>query len=159
LRDDGIAEGTESSHPIGNPMSQPTHVGFNEPLVREGPTARPKRPFTGTVPFATESPVSLWSRAVGVGQRNHDPRSREHIDGLSWFAFAVGVCNNPDSVTEVRGTNGRRRTTLPFRVIPELGQTSENVSHSAPPRQEAWDVLHEDEAGSKLANGSGELGP
>jgi hypothetical protein len=51
-------------------MSHSTHVGFNAPLLVDGPTARPSKPFTGTVPKDTESPVSLWSLAVGVGQRS-----------------------------------------------------------------------------------------
>ncbi len=45
-------------------MSHSTHVGFREPLARDGPTARPSSAFTGTV---AQSPVSLWSLAVGVG--------------------------------------------------------------------------------------------
>ena len=31
LRDDGVAEGSKTVHPSGNPMSHSTHVGFNEP--------------------------------------------------------------------------------------------------------------------------------
>jgi hypothetical protein len=27
------------------------------------------------------------------------------IEGLVWFAFAVGVCNNEESLSEVRGAN------------------------------------------------------
>jgi hypothetical protein len=74
---------------------------------------------------------SMWSEAVGVG---------------TW-CVSLPVSDDPDPVTEVRGTNGRRGNALPFRVIPELGQVSENGSHPAS-HKEPWDVLHEDEAGS-----------
>jgi len=34
LRHYGVAEGSDSVHPSGNPMSHSTHVGFNCPLTR-----------------------------------------------------------------------------------------------------------------------------
>jgi hypothetical protein len=70
---------------------------------------------------------------------------------------AFGVAHNPESISDMWGTKGRRWNAVPFRVIPDLGQPSEYVSH--PSITEAWDVLHEDEAGSKCENGSKELGP
>ena len=33
------------------------------------------------------------------------PLSRVAIEGAIWFAFAVGVCNNPDPLPDVRGAN------------------------------------------------------
>jgi len=33
------------------------------------------------------------------------PCPRSAIEGLVWFAFAVGVCNNPESLSEVRGAD------------------------------------------------------
>jgi hypothetical protein len=47
----------------------------------------------------------LWSLAVGVGHKLKPqlPLSRVAIEGAIWFAFAVGVCNNPESSAEVRG--------------------------------------------------------
>ena len=48
------------------------------------------------------------------------------------------------------GTDEGRRYAVPFRVIPEAGQVSENVSHS--PDKETRDVLHEHEPGSQVAN-------
>jgi hypothetical protein len=53
----------------------------------------------------------------------------------------------------------------PLRVIPKRGQVAENSSdrRSVPafalPAEEGGHVLHEDVAGSKLANDSGEVGP
>jgi hypothetical protein len=70
---------------------------------------------------------------------------------------AFGVGHNPESVSDMWGTNGRRWNAVPFRVIPDLGQPPEYVAH--PSITEAWDVLHEDVSGSKCANGSKELRP
>jgi hypothetical protein len=69
--------------------------------------------------------------------------------------------DDPDPITEVRGADGRCRNAVPLRVIPERGQVPENLAERSAivDSQEVSDVLHEDEAGSKLANGSRELGP
>ena len=49
----------------------------------------------------------LASVVVGVGHKPKPqlPLSRVAIEGAIWFAFAVGVCNNPDPLSEVRGAN------------------------------------------------------
>jgi hypothetical protein len=49
----------------------------------------------------------LASVVVGVGHKlkTQLPLPRVTIEGAVWFAFAVGVCNNPDSLSEVRGAN------------------------------------------------------
>jgi hypothetical protein len=57
----------------------------------------------------------------------------------------------------VRGADGGSRNTVPDSIIPERGQVSENGSH--PETKHAWDVLHDDEAGSYLANKSPVLSP
>lgn len=46
---------------------------------------------------------------------------------------------------------------MPFRIIPDLGQVSENSSES--PSKESRDVFHDDVSGSKFANESCVLGP
>jgi hypothetical protein len=66
--------------------------------------------------------------------------------GAIMFALAVGVGNNPHSVAPVRGADGASRYAVPDRIIPERGKVSENGSH--PETKQAWDVLHDDEAGS-----------
>jgi hypothetical protein len=78
----------------------------------------------------------------------------------------VGVGQRPslfgpddeDPVTEVRGTNGGRWDAVPLRVIPALGQVSENFAHP-PSSKEPWYVLHEHVGRSYQANESRELGP
>jgi hypothetical protein len=72
-----------------------------------------------------------WSPCVGVG---HSPS-------------LLGP-NDPDPVTEVRGTDGGSWNAVPFRVIPEGGQVAKDVPHASMSSQEPWDVLHEDVAGS-----------
>jgi hypothetical protein len=142
-------------------MSHSTHVGFNAPEVVDGPTALPSRPFTGTVPFAIESPVSL-SRLVGVGHKAavlsrwcvcgivSPAAQRAAISGLPDLpaSSTVGVGHDPDPVPPVRGADGACRNAVPFRVIPERGQSSEDSPHASSPSQEPWDVLHEDVSGS-----------
>jgi hypothetical protein len=44
------------------------------------------------------------------------------------------------------GTDEHCWNAVPFRVVPEFGQVSEYVSHSA--SKEPWNVLHEREPGS-----------
>jgi hypothetical protein len=60
-------------------------------------------------------------------------------------------------VSPVRGTNGGSRYAVPLRIKPERGQVSENSVK--PPSKECCDVLHDDEAGSKLANQTGVFTP
>ena len=57
----------------------------------------------------------------------------------------------------MRRSKRLRRKHLPFRIVPERGQVCEYVSHS--PKKETRHVFHDDETGSKCANGTGELGP
>ena len=54
-------------------------------------------------------------------------------------------------------TNGVSRYAVPFTVIPERGQVSENVSH--PPNKQACDVFHDCKAGSYFANNAAEFNP
>jgi hypothetical protein len=69
----------------------------------------------------------------------------------------VGVGNNPDPVPPVRGAEGGGWYTVPDSIIPERGKVSENGSH--PETKQAWDVLHDDEPWSYLANKSPVFSP
>ncbi len=71
--------------------------------------------------------------------------------------FAVGVGNDPDAISDVICTKGGSWYAVPFRIIPERGQVSENVSH--PETKQAWRVFHDDEAGSNVANKTGVIAP
>lgn len=63
---------------------------------------------------------------------------------------ATGVCQNPDSFSDVWSTNVRRSEHSPFRIEPEFGQVSENSVN--PPRSEHWRVFHVCVSRSYLAN-------
>ena len=69
---------------------------------------------------------------------------------IAFVLLASGVGNKPKSVASVRGTNGRSWYAMPFRIVPERGQVSENVCK--PSSKQCCDVLHDDEARSQLAN-------
>lgn len=80
------------------------------------------------------------------------------MEGHSWFAVAAGVASHdPDPIALVGGSNVTRSKHAPPRIKPHRGQVSENDSE--PPRSERWGVLHEDEAGSHLANDPRHLPP
>jgi len=79
------------------------------------------------------------------------------IEGASWLAVAVGVANNPDTISAVRCTNGTSWNNVPFRVIPEREKVAEYGIH--PSRKQRCDVLHNDVSRSKLANDPRELVP
>jgi hypothetical protein len=70
--------------------------------------------------------------------------------GASWLPIVVGVANKPDPIALMSGADGRSWYTVPDRIEPERGKVSENGSH--PETKQAWNVLHDDEAGSNLAN-------
>jgi hypothetical protein len=70
---------------------------------------------------------------------------------------AVGVGNDPDAISNVVGANGASRYAVPFRIIPERGQVSENDIH--PSMKQVIDVFHDDEFRSYLANKSGIVAP
>jgi len=62
-----------------------------------------------------------------------------------------------EPVALVRGADGRRRNTVPLRIVPARGKVSENSLQ--PPSKERCHVLHDDEARSYQANDPGHLGP
>jgi hypothetical protein len=49
-------------------------------------------------------------------------------------------------MSEMGSTHGGSGNTAPFRIVPERGQVSENVTK--PPNKDTWNVFHEHEAGS-----------
>ena len=68
----------------------------------------------------------------------------------SFPSRAAGVGNDPEPVASVRCANGGSRNAVPLRIIPDLGQPSENSLQ--PSIKQRCDVLHDDVPGSKLAN-------
>lgn len=72
-------------------------------------------------------------------------------------SVALGVGNDPDAISAVRGTNGGSWYAVPFRIKPERGQLSEN--NVQPSTKQACDVLHDDVSRLYLANNSGVFEP
>ena len=169
-------------------MSHSTHVGFNEPpicsdrgrefLANVSGLAFPDRQSRDvgvanarldtasiSVPPSLDfrgvtRPPFVPSELVGVGHIGAKKLRGEHPADRSATAFvllASGVGNNPQSVASVRGTNGGSRYAMPLRIVPERGHVSEN--RCKPSTKQRCDVLHDDEARSKLANQSGVLAP
>jgi hypothetical protein len=69
-----------------------------------------------------------------------------------FHSIVVGVGNAPPAVPLMAGTHSRRRYACPFRVIPCLGQRSENVVH--PSVSDRCDVFQDDVSRSHQANDS-----
>lgn len=114
------------------------------------------------------------SVAVGVGNRSRSARSTALPSSFPLgpgrrrcprLGIPCGVGHDPDSLAQVGCPELSSGQARPLRVIPCFGQVSENSSdrRSVPslpfPGEERGYVLHDDVAGSKLANDPGELGP
>jgi len=100
--------------------------------------------------------IALQLRGVGhfnTSERYVSPRLR--IASLLPIGDAVGVCNNPDPIAAVVGTKAGSWYAMPFRIIPERGQGSEN--RLQPSRKQRADVLQDNETGSQFANKTGDL--
>jgi hypothetical protein len=70
---------------------------------------------------------------------------------------SVAPCLRPNSIPKLSGTNVGSWYAVPLRIKPERGQVSENSANA--PSKQSCDVLHDDVAGSNLANNSGVLSP
>lgn len=125
----GVSELLSSVHPVGKPIIHSTKRG-------SGLTPRIGLPI---------------SRVV--------KQSFRHFPSVGFVKprLFLGVGNNPDPISWMGGTNGARRNAIPFSIIPERGQRSENVSE--PVSKQLCDVFHDDEIGSKLAHNSSHLEP
>lgn len=158
----------------GKPINASTHVGFRAPDV--GDTTMDsinclpsdnRRWIAGL----DRLPRSLSSPAQGVGHSFLSVTCAANVRvcpfdksfapypgsiDLAWFTIpTVGVRHNPHPVPSVRGTNGASWYAMPFRIIPERGQGSENGIQ--PSRKQRSDVLQDDEAWSQFANKTGDL--
>jgi len=138
LGDYGVAEGSQSVHPMGNPMSASTNSGFSGPVScgRSVEHATAVRRFIPPVRLGEVPGPPVPSDADGVGHDEHP-------------------------VTEVRGTKGGRWNARPLCIVPEFGQVPEDLLRCSAldSSEESGHVLHEDVAGSKLANKAGVVGP
>lgn len=90
------------------------------------------------------------------------PRSiRGTPDPLKSQAAGVGISGDPYTVSLVQTANGGRRYAIPFRIVPDRGQVSENSAKPSSPLafKQTCDVLQEKELRSKLASKSNDVLP
>src|SRR5579885_2374040 len=174
LRHDCVAEAFKSVHPSGYPMSHSTHIGFNCPPIWSGsvgvesPWVRSRQLFAH-VPFQSRE-VGLRNSTSVTSSRPPPMRFGRFQSGTRFPSLAVGVAhplrpeesrrlgesfvpselsgvgNNPDAFADVRRANVRSSNACPLRVIPDLGQVSENSAHS--PVKQSCDVFQDREARS-----------
>jgi hypothetical protein len=112
-------------------------------------------------------PLFFESFTVGVGHISLTACSSVgRYPGLLYppILFARGVGHDPDPVPLVRGANGGSWYAIPADIIPDRGQVSENSAKPSPwplrwASKQCCDVLHNDDAGSNLANKTGDFGP
>jgi hypothetical protein len=132
--DYGVSEGENCVHVVGNPINQLSQFGLTVPRLPE------RIPMTTP---ATRGRLNCVAEVV--------------LEKPLWQSPAFGVGHNPESVSLVGSANGASWYAVPLRIIPERGQVSENSAHSS--IKQRCDVLHDDVAGSKLANKTGVFGP
>ena len=104
-------------------------------------------------------PLEAASPDVAVGHfRASSPRhSPPRPFGLELsVAPALGVGQHEHPLSAVGSSDLGRTNTRPFRIEPEVGQSSQESSKPIP-GNEASDVFHEDEPGSHFANQPKEL--
>jgi hypothetical protein len=117
-------------------MSHSTHVGFNGPVFSSRIFTTPDNlERAATFAQSTFGPVSLWSRAFGVGQ----------------------MADDEDAMSAMGGTDEGRRYAIPLRVIPEIGQITEDISEST--SEQTRDVLDKDSLRAQKAKAPNELRP
>jgi len=137
----------------GNPINAPSHSGLMKPPVRRASLMysgcqRNELPISaplGLRPVASFLEQVVTSALIIIPPFI-DPRLRS------------GVGKYPNPVSDVRGTNGRRWNTFPFRIIPERGKVPKNSAHRFVSKQ-TWDVLNKHESRSKFPNNTAEVHP
>jgi hypothetical protein len=155
LWDNGVTWGTNSVHPIGNPITTSAkeglrYIGPPSQILSPSDIFAPRK---CSEPRNRERPAPLDSFFPIVGRKSRftaagNPFRKFAISKRPRFcaSFFLGVGNNPHAVPSVRRTNGGSWYAMPFRIIPELGQVSDNSVK--PPSKECCDVLHDDVARS-----------
>jgi hypothetical protein len=106
-------------------MSHSTHVGFSCPLSS-----------------------SLVTIVLSFSREPLPPHL--HIAAPPLLVIAVGVGQNEHPVPDMRGTNVGSRYAMPFCIIPDRGQVSENSAH--PPNKQRCHVLQHHDSGPELLN-------
>jgi hypothetical protein len=138
LGDDGVAECAQSVCPVGYPMNCSPNSGVGITPLHAIAWAQFIKPSTPPFEILRNLDACNGGRSVRI-------------------AVAVRVGKYPQPIPLVRETNGARRYAMPLRVMPDLGQVSENSAH--PPIKQRCHVLHDCVARSYQANGSYQFPP
>jgi hypothetical protein len=161
-------------------MSHSTHVGFNCPpswadrlsglsdLSLDIPWpllsatlgvghifAKAGRPFRGFDVSKLPRFSPSFARGVGIFCKKFLGERPAERKATAFVLLASGVGNNPYPVSSVRRTNGWRWNAMPFRVIPDLGQVSEN--NVQPSTKQRCHVLQDCDPWSNHAKGSNDF--
>lgn len=134
LGDYGVSESSKAVQSMGNPI-------IHSP--KRGKGFIPKR----------------WARnSYQFPQSCFRPRLiRDATDNLAGMIDALGVANNPDPISGMWGANGGSLYAMPFCIIPERGQVSENDVE--PSTKQSCDILHDKELWSNRANKTDDFRP
>lgn len=133
LRYYSVSELLIAVYPSGNPMtcSAVSGTGYRWPSTR------------------LHQSCQLFRSGFGT------PRRGDCLPPLN--AVALGVGHNPNSVANLSGTSVGSWYAMPFSIIPDRGQASENSAK--PPSKQSCDVLHDDDSRSYFANEAIEVEP
>lgn len=158
LRDYSVSAGSNSVHPMGNPITASAkegwrYIGSSDDVLSPSHILAPRkcgepRNLLRLAPFGSFFPiVGRNKRFTAAGK----PFLKFEISKLPRFAasFLRGVGNNPDALSKVRSAHGCCWYVFPFRIVPAFGQVSENSAKPsawlvARASKQICDVLHDD---------------
>lgn len=147
-----VPKGSKLTHPVGQPISHSTHLGFRGP-----PTAS----LRGLEFFAVVAGDAWWlfqSLAVGVGKRLRCAFHRCML-GLSMLRRVVGVGNkDPEALSAMGSTERGRGYNRPPSIEPERCQVGEDFAEILAPNKSRH-IFQECVSGSNLPKHSPGLGP
>lgn len=111
----GVSAAGKAVWPIGNPISHSVRTGLIHPSTRYG----------------THLGSHFRSKPILHPEGRVSPRCFRSIvcieNGANPFDL-FGVGHKPNPVAQMWSTDRRRRYAIPLRVIPDLGQVSENLT-------------------------------
>ena len=151
LRDYGVSASGKAVCPIGNPISHSGRIGLIQPSTRYG----------------THLGSHLRSKLILQPLGRVSPRDFRCIVSIENGAKPLdlfGVGHKPNPVAQMWSADSCRWYAVPLRIIPDLGQVSENSTKPsarsfAGATKKTSDVLHDDELRSYLANEADDFAP
>lgn len=151
LRDYGVSAGGKAVCPVGNPINHSVRTGLIHPSTRYG----------------TQRGSHFRSKPILHPDGRVSPRCFRCIvsieNGAKPFDL-FGVGHKPNPVAQMWSTDSGSRYAMPLRIIPDLGQVSENSTEPstgvfAGASKKTSDVLHKEEVGSYFVSKADDLTP